>query len=383
MAQRQVIIVCGEPSGDLHAGELARALKQLDPRLEISAVGGTQLARAGARVFHDIQGLAVMGLFDALKKLPRFLALKKDILRQIEKINPAALILVDFSGFNLRLAKAINNALPIIYYISPQVWASRSKRAQTIKRYTARMIVIFRFEQEFYARRGINVDYVGHPLLDTARPQMSKEIFLRNLGLSADKPVIALLPGSRPAEIERMLPLMLAAGESIRQKIPQAQFIISRPAGLPLNAYARALKKSRIEAKISEGMNYDCLHCADFALICSGTATLEALIMETPHLLIYKMGLLSYIFYRPQVKVPYIGIGNIVAGELIVPEFIQFRARPRAVSQEALRILLDPAARQEMVSALRRIKALLGQPGAAQRAAYLILDTLNRGHPQN
>jgi lipid-A-disaccharide synthase len=383
MAQRHLIIVCGEPSGDLHAGELARALQRIDPKLKISGVGAEHLARSGAKVFRDIKGLSVMGLFDVLKKLPSFLALKKDILRKIKETNAAALILVDFSGFNLRLAKAVNNSLPVIYYISPQVWASRSGRVRAIKKYISRMIVFFRFEQEFYAKRGIKTDYIGHPLLDIARPQMSKEVFLRELGLSAGKPAVALLPGSRRAEIARMLPLMLESAKLIRQRIPAAQFIISRPAGMPLDAYNRALKNSGVEAKISEGMNYDCLNCADFALICSGTATLEAVIMETPHLLVYRMGLLNYLLYRPQVRVPYIGIGNIVAGERVVPEFIQFQAKPKAIAQEALKLLLDTAARQQMVDALRRIKTLLGQPGAAQRGAYLINSSLNRGHPSS
>ena len=197
MAQKQILIICGEPSGELHAASLTRALKEIDPQVSILGVGSSLLAEAGAEIFYDIKGLSVMGLFDVLKKLPKFFGLKKLILKKIESGQIDAVIFVDFSGFNLRLAKAINNRIPSIYYVSPQVWASRPGRTQTIKKYIGKMIVLFEFEKEFYKKIGINADFVGHPLLDAASPSIEKEELFSKLNLAQDKKTIALLPGSR------------------------------------------------------------------------------------------------------------------------------------------------------------------------------------------
>jgi len=373
---KHIIIICGEASGDLQAGELARAIREIRPRIKISGVGGVSLRQAGAEIFCDIKNLAVLGLFDALKKLPRFFALKKRILQKIREEKPDAIILVDFSGFNLRLAKTLNKSLTTIYYVSPQVWASRPGRVKTIKKYIHRMIVLFKFEEEFYRRYGVKAAYVGHPLLDIVRPGMEKKAFLAETGLAESWVTIALLPGSRLQEINNILPIMLNAASLIRKKLPKVQFVIAKSPQVDQDIYCRLIAASGIDVAIVEGRTYDCLNCADFCLVASGTATLETAIMQKPFVILYKMSLLNYLLYRPQVKIPYIGMVNIVAKKKIIPEFVQGEASPQGVSEKVLDILQNPSNIQEMKSNLKEIASLLGERGAAVRAARIVLDSI-------
>ncbi|MBM3245914.1 MAG: lipid-A-disaccharide synthase [Candidatus Omnitrophica bacterium] len=375
MAQKHLFIICGEASGDLHAASLAKEILRINPRIKISGVGGQALRQAGAQVFCDIKDLSVIGLFDVLKNLPKFLALKKLILEKIGSEKPDAAIFVDFSGFNLRLAKAINNILPTIYYISPQVWASRPGRIHTIKKYISKIIVFFKFEREFYQKYGVSADLVGHPLLDIVKPAMERGEFLRQLGLAEEKTTIALLPGSRVAEIKNILSLMLKSAALISRKL-DAQYIIAKAPSVNWDIYQRPVKKEGINLKIAEGRTYDCLNACDFALVASGTATLETAIMQKPFVIIYKMDLANYLLYRPQIRLPYIGMANIVAGKKIIPEFIQFRARPQKISRQVLKILKNPAELEKIKTDLAQVKASLGSPGAASRAARIIIDFL-------
>ncbi|MCX5695781.1 MAG: lipid-A-disaccharide synthase [Candidatus Omnitrophica bacterium] len=375
MAKKQILIICGEPSGELHASLLATEIKKLSPEIKISGVGSSLLAQAGAEIIFDTKDLSVMGLFDVLKKLPKFILLKQLILDKIKQGKFDAVIFVDFSGFNLRLARAINNSLPTIYYVSPQVWASRAKRIAVIKKYIRKMIVLFEFEKEFYMKHGLEADCVGHALLDVVKPSIGKDELLHKLSLANDKTTIALLPGSRKQEINKILPIMLKTAQLINQKI-NAQFVIAKPKQTDWGIYDRITAKFKIEVKFVEGNTYDALNIADFALVCSGTATLETAIMEKPFLIIYKMGLLNYLLYRPQVKIPFIGIVNIVAGRKIIPEYIQFGAAPAKIAANALELLDNRIKLENMRVELAAVKSLLGQPGAAHRAAKIIVDFL-------
>ena len=375
MAEKQILIICGEPSGELYAAALVSAIKNINPGIKVLGIGSRMLERAGAQIIYDTAGLSVMGLFDVLKKLPKFLSLKKFILNKIAADKFDAVIFVDFSGFNLRLAKAINNSIPPIYYVSPQVWASRPGRIETIKRYIKKMIVLFKFEKEFYAAYGMDADFVGHPLLDIAKPTMTKKEFLVSLGLSDNKKTIALFPGSRKQEIKTILPIMLETARMLKAKIG-AQFIIAKPVQVDWDVYNCLIKRSNLEVKVVEGKTYDCMEAADFCLVCSGTATLETAIMQKPFVIIYKMNLLNYLLYRPQVNLPYIGMVNIVAGKKIIPEFVQFRARAKKIAAEVLRILSDQKELQKIASNLSSVRSSLGEPGAATRASQLILNFL-------
>lgn len=373
---KKIFIVCGEPSGDLLAGNLVGAIKNLNPNIKISGVGGTNLARAGCEIFYDIKELSVMGLFDVLKKLPKFFKLKKIILEKINADRPDCLILVDFSGFNLRLAKTINKRIPVIYYVSPQVWASREGRIKNIKKFISRMFVLFKFEEEFYKKRSIPVTYVGHPLIDLVKPTMQRQEFLDFFRISPDKKIIALLPGSRIQEIRLILPLMLRAAKIINKTIPQTQFIIAKAPNLDTQVYQDECKKFNLDLNIIDGKTYDCLNMAQASMVCSGTATLEAAIIQKPFLIAYKTNIFNYLLYKPQVKIPYIGMVNIVAGKQIVPEFIQFDAHPKKIADSILKFLQDPLAAERLSQELKIVTNNLGEPRAAGRAAKLILDFL-------
>lgn len=381
---KHIFIICGEASGDLNASRLARSMLNINPSLKISGVGGRLLRQEGVRIYCDIKDLAVIGVFDALKKLPKFLSLRKLILKKIKEERPDAIILVDFSGFNLRLAKSINKTIPVIYYISPQVWASRPGRVKTIKKYVDKMVVLFRFEKEFYKSHGIDAVFAGHPLLDIASPTKKKEEFIKEFKIYdpyESHPIIALLPGSRPQEVKLILPLMLEAGLIIKQTIDGAQFLVVKSTQVDWDIYHSVTHKFRKDLKVVEGKTYDCLNVADFAMVCSGTATLETAIMQKPFVVIYKMNPLNYLFYLPQVKIPYISLVNILAKKKIVPEMIQFQATPRRIAKETLKILTNPARMAELRNELEKIKLMLGENGASGRAASCVLDFLKNKTP--
>ena len=381
--EKKIVLVCGEPSGDLQAGLLVSKLKELDKTLRVFAVGGENLRLAGAEIFQDIKGLSVLGLFDVLKKIGVFKKLMAAVLEKIDQVKPDAVILVDFSGFNLRLAKAVNRRAKTIYYISPQVWASRQGRVETIRKFIDKLIVIFKFEQDFYRKLGIEAEFVGHPLLDIVKPSAGKEAILKEFGLKEGQPVFALLPGSRSAEVKRILPVMLKSARLIQEKIPNAQFIISKPSGADNSIYESSLRGAKrrsnlnSEIKIIESRQYDCLNAADFVLVCSGTATLETAITRKPNVIIYKMGLLNYLLYRPMVKVPFIGMENIVAGKMLAPEFIQFRALPRLIADKVLEIFNGKKKLEELKKDFANLKEKLGPPGAPSRAARSIISFCN------
>ena len=376
MAQKNILIVCGEASGDLNAASLVKKILEINPGIKIRAVGGTLLRQAGAEIFCDIKGLAVIGFFDALKKLPRFFTLQKTILREIKKEKPNAIILVDFSGFNLRLARKIKKTIPILYYVSPQVWASRSGRIKTIKEYIQKMIVLFKFEEDFYKKSGVAVDCVGHPLLDIVRPSINKKDFLNKLRLAESKTTVTLLPGSRKQEVENILPLMLNTCLLIAERLRNTQFLIAKSPQVDWNIYNRETYNLKIPVEIIEGQTYDCLEAADFCLVCSGTATLETAILGKPFVIIYKMNLLNYLLYRPQIKIPYIGMVNIVAKRKIIPEFIQYQAEPKKIADEVIKILQNPSRIWQIKKDLAEVKSLLGEKGASERAARIVLDFL-------
>jgi len=378
MAAKHILIICGEASGDLNAAGLAKKIFEINPDIKVSGVGGPLLASTGAQIYSDIKDFAVIGLFDVLMKLPKFFRLQKLILEKIKEEKPDAVVLVDFSGFNLRLAKKINKKIPTIYYISPQVWASRPGRIKTIKKYIHKMIVLFKFEEEFYKKHGIDAEFSGHPLLEIVKPTMEKKDFLKQLHIYESKATITLLPGSRRQEIKNILPLMLQASLLIRKRITAVQFVVAKSTQVDWDTYHRITHDFNIDLKIIENRTYDCINIADFCLVASGTATLETAIMQKPFVVIYKMNFLNYLLYRPLVKLPFIGMVNIVAKRKIVPEFIQFQANPKRIAAEVVKILKSASELEQMQNSLSQVKYLLGEKGASLRAAKIIIDFLGQ-----
>jgi len=376
MQKKKILIISGEPSGDLHGANLVKALKEINPEIKVFGVGGQLMRKQGVEIYQDICDLATFGFFDAIKKINRFLRLRQLLLKKIREEKPSAIIFIDFSGFNLRFAKEINRSIPTFYYISPQVWASREGRIKTIKKYIDKMIVIFKFEEEFYKRYGIDAEFVGHPLLDLVRPTKSKEEILEELKLSKENLIISLLPGSRKSEIKLILPIMLKTSSLISKEL-NCQFIIIKAKELEMNLYKEILKDFSLPIKVVENRIYDCLEISDFCLVCSGTATFETAIMNRPFVIIYKTTLSNYLLYRPQVKTPYIGMVNIMSKKEVIKEFVQFKARPEIIAEGSLEILKDQKRINRIKEDLTSIRDNLGSPGASSKAAKIILEEIS------
>jgi lipid-A-disaccharide synthase len=369
------MIIAGEASGDMRAAGLARALKTLDPALTMSGIGGEFMRQAGVQCFTDITQLAVIGIAEVVKNFSRIKKVFHQTLKEIDRTRPDGVILVDYPGFNLRLAREIKKrGIKVIYYVSPQVWAWREKRVLKIKQLIDRMIVLFPFEKDVYKKYGMEVDYVGHPLADEVVVNRPQAEVLKACGLSAGKPTIGLLPGSRAREVERHLPCLLEAAQILLKKDPDRQFLLQKAPSIPMPLIEGLMSSYRnLPVKIYEGPTYDGINAMDACLVASGTATLECALLKKPMVIIYKTSWLTYNIARSVIKIPCIGLVNIVAGKKIAEELIQDEANPPNIAEKFEAALKDP----QMVDELTAVKASLGQPGASLRAAQVVLDELN------
>ncbi len=371
----RILLSCGEASGDLYAGALTRALRAIDPSVQVAGLGGPQFAAAGGRLIDDYRNVAVSGFIEWIPKLPRLLEARRRLVAAARTERPDALVLIDFSGFNLRLAPDIKAlGVPVIYYISPQVWASRPGRIATIRRIADRMLVIFPFEQAVYEQAGVPVEFVGHPLVDLVAPTSSREPFLTSLGLSPSAPTVALLPGSRPGEVSRILPDLIAAVLRIRREVPAVQCVIARAPQLADHLFEAAhTEEGSAPFRLVEGNTDNILAASDVALMASGTATVQGALHDTPMVIVYRLSALTYRLARRLVKVDTIGMVNLIAGEKIAPELVQEAFTPERVAREAISILTDPQRSAGIREGLARVRERLGGSGASRRAAEAIL----------
>jgi lipid-A-disaccharide synthase len=368
----RLLLSCGEPSGDLYAGALTRELRSLAPDMTICGLGGPQFAAAGGRLIEDYRGLTVTGLTEALAKIPRSLRTLHRLVQAARSERPHALVAMDFPDFNFPLVRRIRKlGVRIIYYIGPQIWAWRPGRIETLREVADCVLVIFPFEEAIYKDAGVPVRFVGHPLVELARTPVSRETFLSRHGLTPDAPTVALLPGSRPNEVRRILPDLIAAARLIRKQIPRAQFVVARAANLDdaLFGVSRGLP----ETVIVSGETDAALASADVALTASGTATVQAALHDTPMVIVYRLSPLTYRFGRHFVNVDTFGMVNLIAGQRIVPELIQDRFTPQAVADEALSMLTDAGRSAGIRRDLQRVRHRLGGPGASRLAAEAIL----------
>ena len=373
----RLLLSCGEASGDLYAGELTRELLALDPALTITGLGGPQLAAAGGRLIDDYRDLAVTGLTEAIAKLPRSLEARRALVADAQRARPDALILIDFPDFNFRLAPPIKRlGVPVIYYISPQIWAWRPGRLATIRKIADCVLVIFPFEESIYREGGVPVEFVGHPLVDLAKPSAGREAFLSARGLSPEAPTVAILPGSRPNEVSRILPDLVAAAGQIRAAVPAAQFIVARAPRLGDGLFEPVRARELGAAAIVEGDTDTVLASADVALTASGTATVQAALHDTPMVIVYRVSPLSYRLLRRLVTVETIGMVNLIAGERIVPELVQEAFTADAVAREAISMLTDASRAAAIRAGLATVRARLGGPGASRRAAQAVMRVL-------
>jgi lipid-A-disaccharide synthase len=369
----RLLVSCGEASGDLYAGALTRELRALAPDLVVSGLGGPQLAAAGGRVLADYRGLAVTGLTEAVGKVPRSFATLRRLVASARDARPTAFVAIDFPDFNLPLARRIKRlGVPVVYYVSPQVRAWRRGRVKTIGALADRVLVIFPFEVAVYQEAGVPVEFVGHPLLDLAVPSAPRGVFLRRLGLDPAAPTVAILPGSRPNEVARILPDLVAAAARIRARVGTAQFVVARAASLDDELFGDA-RRLPAGSAVVEGEADAVLASADVALTASGTATVQTALHDTPMVIVYRVSPLTYWLGRRLVGLETIGMTNLIAGERIVPELIQDALTPEAVADEAVSMLTDPARAARIRAGLARVRARLGGPGASRRAAAAIL----------
>ncbi len=375
--KKKILVVAGEVSGDIHAASLIKQLKIMNPSMTFMGLGGQHMQEEGVKLFFDLTKIAVVGFTEVLRNLLLFRKIFFDFIKRAEREKPDAIILVDYPGFNLRLAKELKKrGFKIVYYISPQVWAWGEKRIESIKENVDKMIVLFDFEKTLYQNKGISVDFVGHPLLDRANQTLSKQEFTESILLDNKKPIISLLPGSRNNEVRKILPIMLKSAKLIFREFPQAQFLVLSSSSVNIDIYNNLMKKYNLPIKILDNCHYDAIANSDLALIASGTATLEAAILNTPMVIVYKVTFLTWAYAKTLVKIPYIGLVNVVAGKQIVPEFIQFRAKPRLISKESVELLKNKEKYNSMQKELSQIKTHLGSSGASRRAAQSIFSLL-------
>jgi lipid-A-disaccharide synthase len=374
------MISCGEPSGDLYAGALASEILRASPSAQVSGFGGDRLEAAGASLVGHFSGISVTGILEVARVLPRTYEMYRRLVSHAAVERPDVFVAIDFPDFNFRLARAVRRlGIPVVYYISPQLWAWRPGRMKTMREIADRVLVIFEFEAAIYRRAGVPVQWVGHPLLDVSGPPQPRGPFLRQFGLDPVLPVIALLPGSRRNELRAILPRLMDAAALIRARLPQAQFLLARAPHLPDDLFESIAAARQLGVAVLEDGTDDVLASADVALVASGTVTVQAALHECPMVVVYRLSPVTYRLGRRFVHVDTFAMANLVAGRTVVPELIQDDFTPERVADEALRVLRDPRHREEVRDGLRDVKRKLGEPGASRRAAAAVLEVAGQG----
>jgi len=374
---KRVMIVVGEASGDLHGAHLVKALYRRDPTLEIFGVAGDGLKREGIKVIFDVDRLTGMGFAELAGNLKTIWQAYRLLRKALREERPNLLILVDFPEFNLRLARlAKKSGIPVLYYISPQVWAWRKRRTQKIARWVDRMAVVFPFEVPLYQNEGVAVSFVGHPLLDLAHSSEPRERTLTQYGLDPSRQTIAILPGSRSREVAYHLPPMLEAADRLERQL-KMQFILVRATTVERGILDGILEKAAVKVPIAEGNTYNVLHACDLVWAASGTATLETALMLRPMVIVYRLSWLTYALARLLVRVSHIGMVNIIAGESVVPELIQSDVTADKIVAESRAILQDPELRKRIVRKLSQVREKLGSPGASERVAEIAFSMIS------
>jgi lipid-A-disaccharide synthase len=377
---KRILIVSGEPSGDLHASNLVSNLKALDPGLEFFGMGGRLSRDAGVEIDFDISGLALVGLTEVLRNIITVGKVFKGLLKRVDSGQVDLAILVDYPGFNLRLAKELKKrGIPVVYYISPQVWAWGADRVKIIKRCVEKILVFFKFEEELYKGYGVNAEFVGHPLLDAVKVSSPKEEVLKKYGLDEKKRTIVLLPGSRALEVKTLLPVMVPAARLISEKTQRVtknvQCVVAKHPSLPKDLYEGFIRNNK-DIRIADGDTYNILNASDFAIVASGTATLETAIIGTPLIIVYKANFLTYILYRIVATTRFLGLVNVIANRCVAPELLQYDATPEKIAGRTVEMLSDEKKISAMRGDLKFVASALGVPGASLRAAQAILPYL-------
>ena len=367
----RILIIAGEASGDLHGSGVVRELKRRDPDAVIFGIGGDKMQAEGMELIYHVREISVMGFWEVLRHLPLLKSVEQTLKVLLKVKKPDIILLIDYPGFNLRFARAAREyGVKIVYYISPQVWAWKSGRVKKMKGLIDKMLVAFPFEEEIYRREGIDVEFVGHPLLEVFTEPQGKREFCKRYGFVEDKPILGLFPGSRTQELERIFPAMLGAA-----RILHAQSGVQIAVGVSsvLNFdYVKTFTRNDFPVQLIQNATYDIMKNSDVTLVTSGTATLETAFYQTPMIVVYKTSWFSYLIGRMLVRIKNIGLVNIVAGEKIVPELLQSDVTPQRLAREALTMLEDKAMSKEIAEKLSVVKYRLGTKGASSRVADTI-----------
>lgn len=379
--QFRVMIVTGEASGDLHGSRLIRALRTLCDDLTFYGVGGRQMEAEGCDILFRGEELAVVGLIEVVRHFkPIYTAFKRLEAILCSEKPPHVLVLIDFPEFNLRLAaKAKKAGVPVLYYVSPQVWAWRRGRTRKIAQVVDRLAAVFPFEPDLYRGLDIDVQYVGHPLVTDFSITTAKDVFLHQHALDPACKVVGLFPGSRRNEIRYCLDTLLAAARIVRQLDPDVQFLMPVAPSLSAELLRGYISASGVDVTLVDESIYDTAAACDAIATVSGTVTLQIALTMTPMVIIYKLNPVTYAIAKRLIKVPYIGLPNIVAGRRIVSELIQHEASPEAISEEIMRLLNEGSYRSRVRNDLADVGSLLGDPGCSERVAAMVIEMIGSG----
>jgi len=374
-SRRRLLVSCGEPSGDLYAGELVRHLRERVGPIDVFGLGGDRLRSQDARLVAHVSELAVVGLVEVLRHLRRLRAVFRAVLAEVDREPVALAVLVDYAGFNLRLAKQLRRrGIPVVYYVSPQLWAWRRGRMRTVRECVDRMLVIFPFEEPFYRAAGVSVTFVGHPLVELARPARDPRAFLAAQGLDPARPVLAVLPGSRRQEVSHNLPPIAGALRILHSRRPELQAALAVAPGLSEESFGAALHG--LPVTLVRGQAHALMGAAAAGIVASGTATVEAALLDLASVVVYRLSPVSYALGRPFVHVAHYAMANLIAGRRVLTELIQRDFEPAAVAEEVGRLLDDAGHRASVRSGLAAVRAALGGPGASARAAKVVAGIL-------
>jgi lipid-A-disaccharide synthase len=376
---KRVLIIAGEASGDLYGGNLVKAIRTVDPSIYFLGVGGSHMKEAGVRLLRHAEEMAVVGLPGAKRLLTIFEAFR-EVSASLTHWRPDLTILIDYPEFNLMVAgRAKRHGIPVMYYVSPQIWAWRSGRINTIRSRVDRMVVILPFEEKLYQEAGVKVSFVGHPLLDLIALEDEEGSPCRRYGKNGSSQLIGLLPGSRSSEVSRLLPVMLDMAAILLDMIPKVHFLVPLAPTISREQIAPYLKGRNLPLTVVTDSTHEVIRACEMIVAASGTVTLEAAIMGTPLVVVYKVNPLTYWLGKRLVKVNHVALANIIAGEIVAPELIQHEVTPERIARESMKIFNDHGRKEWIKRRLQDVREELGTPGASDKAAAIALELMGWG----
>ncbi|RKZ80569.1 MAG: lipid-A-disaccharide synthase [Gammaproteobacteria bacterium] len=378
MSQQNIVVIVGEASGDAHAARMITELKLLAPQVNVKGIGGDKMRTAGADIVVDFSELAVMGLVEVLKRYRQIKKIFNQMVKLLKTDRPDLLVLVDYPGFNLKLAKEAKKlGIPVLYYISPKVWAWRAGRVKTIKKVVDHMAVLFPFEVPIYQDAGVPVTCVGHPLVDAVNRTLTTEQAKAKLGIDPKHQVIGLFPGSRRSEVEALLPIMIEAAERIHQRDKDIVVVLPLALGLKMSILSPLLANTELPIQVIDDDFYELTSACDAIVAASGTVTLEIALLAVPHFITYRVAPITYQVFSRLVKIPYFGLCNIVTNQNVVLELLQDDVTKERLDKELTQFLTEPDSKIKAEDIRQQVLTALGPAGGAKNAAQQVIEMLN------